>query len=92
MTIKELEQYKGKLEGLTQATNGCWFYLGTADKSGRGRIRVGKKTKNTATMAWELSHGQNLPEGYQIKNMCENKLCIRPSHLELARVTFAWRA
>lgn len=92
MTIKELEKYKPKLESLTQATNGCWFYLGTREKGGRGKIRVGKKMKNTATMAWELSHGEILPEGFQVKNICENPGCIRPDHLEAARRTFPWRA
>lgn len=92
MTIEELEKYKPKLESLTQATNGCWFWLGTKEKSGRGKIRVGKKMKNTATMAWELSNGQNLPEGCQIKSICETPACIRPDHLECVRRTFPWRA
>lgn len=92
MSIEELKQYKSKLEELTLPTqNGCWWYQGTKDKDGRGRIRVGKKMKNTSTMAWELSNGENLPEGFRVKNICDNLACVNPSHLELIRPTFPWR-
>jgi hypothetical protein len=91
MTIKDLEQYKYKLEELTFRTQGCWWYQGTKDKNGRGRIRVGKKMKNTATLAWELFHEEILPEGFRVKNTCENLSCVNPAHLELIRRTFPWR-
>lgn len=91
MTIKELEKYKPKLESLIQPTNGCWHYLGTKSKSGRGVIRVGKKTINAALMSWQLYNQELLPEGMQVKSSCDNIFCVNPKHLFLARKTFPWR-
>lgn len=91
MTIEELTSYKDKLESLTQKTNGCWWFNGTKDKTGRGTIKVGKKTKNASTLSWEISNGELLPEGFMLKNSCENRACINPAHLELSRRTFPWR-
>ena len=85
-------QFKDKLDSLTLKTKKCWWYSGTVDKrDGRGRIRVGKKMKNVQTLAWEIANNEELEEGMQVTSSCENKLCVRPDHLEAERVTFAWR-
>lgn len=33
-------------------------------------------------VVWELEHGP-VPKGYQIHHLCENKLCVRLSHMTL---------
>jgi hypothetical protein len=92
LTLEELKQYQDKLDALTQKTrDGCWWYLGTKDKDGRGVIKLGKKMKNVQTMVWELSSGEKLPEGFVVKTSCENRICVRYSHMELGRKTYGWR-
>ena len=83
--IEELEQYKSKFEENIQATNGCWFWLGSTDKSGRGRMRVGKKEKSAASLSWEYYNMREIPARMMTTNTCETLLCVKPEHIELRR-------
>lgn len=91
LTIEDLINNKNKLDSLTQRTKGCWWYTGTIDSKGYGRIKIKTTSKNVSTVAWEINHGEFIPEGFRVKAICENKLCVNPSHLELMRRTFPWR-
>lgn len=92
MISKELEEYKIKLDSLTQKTAGCWYYTGPITK-GRGYIKLSKhrEHKQVRSLAYELFNKEKVPEWAIIKTTCEVPACINPNHFELSRKTFPWR-
>lgn len=90
MKLAELEEYKDKLDSLTQRTKGCWWFTGNNSSKGRRQISIKGKWKRAVTMAWELANKEELPEGMVVKQSCMNSDCINPEHLELARRTYGW--
>lgn len=67
-----------------EKTNGCWLWTGgTARGYGQFRLGGGRGSKNVRAhrYAYELLVGP-IPAGLEIDHTCENKLCVRPDHLE----------
>ena len=60
----------------------CWLWKGTILKSGYGQFRVGKKRITAHLFSWEL-HYFKIPPGFQVIHACDNKPCVRPTHLML---------
>lgn len=66
-------------------TDGCWFWTGSQDKHGYGRITRGRRGDGRLKAhraAWELVNG---PFDYNLEvlHRCDNPPCVRPDHLEL---------
>src|SRR5688572_2054908 len=65
----------------------CWLWSGAIDGSGYGSFGVGSRTDSTRRtakahrFAYELNRGE-IPTGVMIHHVCENRLCVRPDHLE----------
>lgn len=60
--------------------NGCWIWTGSICRKGYGRVRRDGKLKGAHRVMYELLLGP-IPEGKQIDHICQNKGCVRPSHL-----------
>jgi hypothetical protein len=68
------------LEQTRLSIDGCWLWQGYV-KTGYGQIRIGRKLM-VHRLSYELATGQPLPKKIDLHHRCQNKLCIRPSHLE----------
>ena len=64
-----------------EPNTGCWIWTGAKGKSGYGNIGINKKTYSIHRIVYEIEKGQ-IPIGYQIDHLCNNKICINPYHLE----------
>lgn len=71
------------------AADDCWEWQG-ARQSGAwryGRISFGGREWRTHRLAWEATHGANVPAGMVVRHTCDNPPCCNPNHLVLG--TFA---
>ena len=60
--------------------NGCWEWRGTQKPGGYPFIQVGYHSMSPSFLSWFWSTGE-FPLSGQIHQICENRLCVRPSHL-----------
>jgi hypothetical protein len=62
--------------------NACWLWTGAASGNGYGEFHDRGHTLCAHRVAWELANGP-IPAGMVIRHKCDNKLCVRPDHLEV---------
>lgn len=59
----------------------CWEWTGALRGPGLyGVFTVGRKNISAHRFAYELQNGR-IPDGLNILHSCDNKKCVRPSHL-----------
>lgn len=59
----------------------CWNWIGVQAGS-YGQLTVDGKRRRAHRFAWEMSNGP-VPRGLVVMHTCDNRLCVRVSHLRL---------
>jgi len=71
-------------------TDYCWIWHGAIIKnSGYGQVRLpgGRCTTAHRAALEVLDHHDPVPREMDVDHLCRNKLCVRPSHLEVVSPT-----
>jgi antitoxin component HigA of HigAB toxin-antitoxin module len=68
--------------GKVQRTDSCWFWLGSRQSNGYGRVMVNYARIPAHRQAWVYTNG-TIPMGMWILHKCDTPLCVRPEHLFL---------
>ena len=64
-----------------QRTGGCWNWVG-ATSQGWGIINVEGRNERAHRVSWRFANGY-LPRHVHVRQVCGNKVCVRPDHLVL---------
>lgn len=71
-----------RFESRVVKTDGCWFWTGGTDRQGYGQFAVFATNVKAYRFAYEL-YVEMVPKGRELHHICENRICVKPSHLEI---------
>lgn len=61
--------------------SGCWIWTAARNQYGYGLIGVDKKCRLAHRVSFEQVRGA-IPEGLVLDQLCRNRACVNPEHLE----------
>lgn len=59
----------------------CWTWTGSLNGDGYGKLRVDGRMSLAHRVAYETCVGP-IEDGLVLDHLCNNRACVRPSHLE----------
>lgn len=66
---------------IPEPNSGCWFWLGSVQSSGHGRLKVDGITTPAHRVSWTAFNGD--PGALHVCHSCDMPSCVNPEHLFL---------
>lgn len=77
------ERLRSRIKTSDRIFNGtpCLERMGSRLPSGYGYLSINDRKEYTHRLTWRIFRGE-MPDGYHIDHLCENKACCNPEHLD----------
>lgn len=85
--LPDLVVDKERFWAKVRKTPSCWLWTAAVHGEGYGifwiRLQGNRRSDRAHRVSWMISHRRLIPKGKIIRHTCDNRLCVRPSHLKL---------